>query len=158
MNRIKKLSFIVVGLLYLYSGQTTFAQSLTIWNRDNSVIKVINLKDEPLITISKESMQISTPELVLNYGIKEVHKFTYGDFETGISNKLSPADFYQEGLRIVLHNVKSMNGIALYGVNGMSIPINAEQQGDDYVISLENLSSGVYLLNVEGKTTKILRK
>ena len=82
----------------------------------------------------------------------------YSDFETGISNTLFPADFHQEGLRIVLHNVKSMNGIALYGVNGMSIPINAAQQGDDYVISLENLSSGVYILNVDGKTTKILKK
>lgn len=148
----------VIVLMYLFSGQTAFAQSLTIWNRDNSAIKVINLKDEPLITISEESMQITTPELVLSYGIKEVHKFTYSDFETGISNKLSPVDFYQEGLRIVLHNVRSKNGIALYGVNGMSIPINVEQQGDKYVISLDDLSSGVYLLNVDGKTTKILRK
>ena len=148
----------VIVLMFLFSGQTTFAQSLTIWTRDNSTIKVINLKDEPLITILEESMQVTTPKLVLNYGIKEVHKFTYSDFETGISNTLFPADFHQEGLRIVLHNVKSMNGIALYGVNGMSIPINVEQQGDDYVISLENLSFGVYLLNVDGKTTKILKK
>ncbi len=148
----------VIVLMYLFIGQTAFAQSLTIWNRDNSAIKVINLKEEPLITISEESMQITTPELVLNYGIKEVHKFTYSDFETGISNTLFPADFYQEDLRIVLHNMKPKNGVTLYGVNGMSIPINVEQQGDDYVISLENLSSGVYLLNVDGKTTKILKK
>lgn len=111
----------VIVLMYLFIGQTAFAQSLTIWNRDNSAIKVINLKEEPLITISEESMQITTPELVLNYGIKEVHKFTYSDFETGISNTLFPADFYQEDLRIVLHNMKPKNGVTLYGVNGMSL-------------------------------------
>lgn len=150
--------FLVVILLSVFSGKMVYAQSLTIWNHDNSTIKVINLKDEPLVTFSEESMQITTPELILEYGIKEVRKFTYSDFETEIRNVKQQANYHQKGVKIVLHNLKSKNGIALYGVNGISIPINVEQQGDDYVISLENLSSGVYLLNVNGQTTKILKK
>lgn len=152
------MSFVVVVLLYVFCGQTSYAQSLTIWNHDNSTIKVINLKEEPLVTILDESMNIKTSEIELNYGIKEVRKFTYGDFESGIRSASVQTGYHQEGLRIVLHNVKSKKGIALYGVNGMSVPINVDQQGDKYVISLENLSSGVYLLNVDGKTTKILKK
>lgn len=150
--------FLVVILLSVFSGKMVYAQSLTIWNHDNSTIKVINLKDEPLVTFSEESMQITTPELILEYGIKEVRKFTYSDFETEIRNVKQQANYHQKGAIIVLRNIKSMKGVALYGVNGMAIPINIKQQGDDYVISLENLSSGVYLLNVNGQTTKILKK
>lgn len=151
-------TFLVVILLSVLSGRMIYAQSLTIWNHDNSTIKVINLKDEPLVTILDESMNIKTSEIELNYGIKEVRKFTYSDFETGIGNVKHQVDYHQKGIKIVLRNIKSMKGVALYGVNGMAIPINIKQQGDDYVISLENLSSGVYLLNVNGQTTKILKK
>ena len=155
---MKKIGFYAGLILGALGLQPVAGQSLKIWNKDNSIVNVIDLKEEPVIAILDNSIHITTSEYVLDYGIGEVRRFTYDVLDTGIKDLLFPTDCRQEGLYIIINNVKSKSSIGLYGINGMAIPVNAEQRGDGYAISLEGLSSGVYLLNVNGKTTKILKK
>lgn len=155
---MKKIGFYAGLILGALGLQPVAGQSLKIWNKDNSIVNVIDLKEEPVIAILDNSIHITISEYVLDYGIGEVRRFTYDVLDTGIKDLLFPTDCRQEGLYIIINNVKSKSSIGLYGINGMVIPVNAEQRGDGYAISLEGLSSGVYLLNVNGKTTKILKK
>lgn len=155
---MKKIGFYAGLILGALGLQPVAGQSLKIWNKDNSIVNVIDLKEEPVIAILDNSIHITTSEYVLDYGIGEARRFTYDVLDTGIKDLLFPTGCRQEGLYIIINNVKSKSSIGLYGINGMAIPVNAEQRADGYAISLEGLSSGVYLLNVNGKTTKILKK
>lgn len=152
-----KRFFCLICLLSFW-GRDLSAQSLYIWNVKGNMIKIVNMGTMPVVKITGDSMKIDTSGMVLKYGIKDVHKFTFEKGNTDIGSAISQTVFHNENGQIIIHGVKSADYIAVYTVGGVSIPVNVNRQEDHYVLALEDLRPGVYLLSVNGQTTKFVKK
>lgn len=156
MMKKKILTFMFMFAL----GITTFAQdnvTLILWHPDGTTTDV-ELYKQPLVQFHNDSVFITSPVLDLKYDVKDVLRFTYKGEGTGISRSQSEVGFSQENGQIVFHGVKSPNQISLYTINGMRIPIRLVAADGKVSLSLSTIPQGVYILSVNGKTSKFTKK
>ena len=154
---IKKLFMtLLAGLL---SPNLAYAQTqaMVVWLADGSTTDV-ELYTEPKVTFSADKMFINSTVLDIEYKAADVVRFTYKGKGTGIDGLQAEADYTQADGRIVFHGISAEDKVAVYRTDGIRLPIRPDMQGTDAVFSLSSLPVGVYLINVNGRTSKFVRK
>ena len=61
-------------------------------------------------------------------------------------------------VQIVFRNLKAGSNISIYAVNGIQMMNETIANDGEYTFQLSNLTQGVYVVNVNGKTYKIVKK
>lgn len=161
MNMILKKEItriaITALLLAFYGSQTINAQTLVLWHANGTTTDV-DLASLPKVTFEKDKVLITSTILDMEYPKQDILKFTYKKESTGISDVMNNGKYTQKDGELVFHGVKPTDAIALYNVKGIRVPANIIRKGNNATLPLHHLPSGVYLLNVNGKTSKFMKK
>ena len=134
------------------------AQTLVLHHKDGTTTDV-ELYTQPRVEFQGNRVLITSTVLDMEYPKDNVLRFTYkgSGAHTAISNLKGEADYSRDGDRLVFHNVKATDAVALYRTNGIRVPVRLTVNGTDAVLPLSEIPSGVYLLSVNGRTSKFTK-
>ncbi len=133
------------------------AQTLVLWHADGTTTD-IELFTKPCVQFTKDKTLVISPVLNMEYPVEDVIRFTYKGVGVGIEIPHDDNNLEQKDGNIILHGVKSADKIAVYKSNGIRLPVHIEYESSNAVFSLASIPSGVYLLKVNGRTSKITKK
>lgn len=131
--------------------------TLVLWLSDGTKTD-IEVSQLPQIKFENDKVIITSSVLNMEYKAEEVLRFTYKGEGTAISPIQDEAGVSQENGRLVFHGISSANQVSVYSTNGTRIPVSLSNNGGFYSLSLSTIPTGVYILKVNGKTSKFTKK
>lgn len=132
------------------------AQSLLIWSETN-LLQRVELTEKSTILIQDDLLIVRCNDVSLEYNLKSVHRFSF----EGTSNKIKGVcshTVHQNNDRIIVYGIASLEKISLYTLNGICVPVNIIHQGNNLIINISSIKHGIYLLTINGITTKIAKR
>ena len=150
----KKLRLLL--LLCLFIPTMANAQTLVL-HHANGTTTDIELLTQPQVKFQNDKVLITSAVLNMEYPKEDVLTFTFKGKGLSISTPKENVDFSKENGQLVFHGVKASEKIAVYNMKGIRIPVSIQHSGDTAILPLSSIPSGVYLLNVNGKTTKFTK-
>lgn len=156
MKKPNLILSIVILLMALFCSRMN-AQSLVIWHSNGSSTE-IELFNQPLVQFAGDKVIVTSPVINFEYDKSDVVRFTYKDIDTKISTLEARTDIEQKDEQIVFHNVSSADKVSVYKADGIRVPVQLSFQGGNAVLPISSIPSGVYLLNVNGRTSKFTKK
>lgn len=153
----KRLILLLAVLMLPAAKMLAQSQTLVLWHADGTTTEV-ELYTLPSIQMQADKMVIVSQGVSQEFAKADVLRFTYKGVGTGIS-QVNPKTAYRvDEDRITFYGVSDTNRISVYTTGGMQIPIPLISDGNKSVFSLSSLPSGVYLVNINGRTLKFIRK
>ena len=150
---IKLLTFITTCLVSL----TMQAQTLVLHHANGKTTDV-ELYTQPQVKFEGDKVLITSTVLDMEYDKQDVLRFTYKGGTLGISSPNAKANVSQENGQLVFHGVKSTDKITVHTVKGIRVPVRLRHSGSTATLSLSAIPSGVYLLTVNGRTSKFTKR
>ena len=155
----KKLLMLVVLLgcsLYAFAGNST---TLTIHFKNGTTTDIM-LYTRPQVFFEGEQIVIKSPVATLSYPSNEVVRFTYmkDGIPVGISSPDNDGAFKQSNNQIIFNKGVKIENIQLFSEDGKCLTPVISNANGRCAMSLSSLPAGVYILNVNGQTSKILKK
>lgn len=161
MNAFRKLPMrLMAAALLLGSASILRAQensTLVLWHADGTQTR-IELFKQPRVTFGDGTVDIISPVLSESYPAANVLKFTYEGQGTGISDAQADQPYSSDGERILFDPKVSPDQIALYTSDGVRVPVRIRQTSRGAVLPLSSVPTGVYMLSVNGKTSKFVKR
>lgn len=117
----------------------------------------IELSQQPQVQFENDKVLITSSVLDMEYDAEEVLRFTY-ERSTGEDAGLVDGIASVQDGRLMFHGVTSTDKVSVYSANGTRVPISIVSADDNHSLSLSSLPSGVYILKVNGKTSKFTKK
>lgn len=154
-----KRKFLIFSLL-LGTFLHVLAQNsatLVLWHPNGKTTDV-ELFTQPRVQFLNDSVFITSTVLDLRFEAKEILRFSYKGKGTGISLPQSETNYSQENGQLVFNGVKLSDHVALYTTNGIRVPVRLSSINGNVSLPLSSVPKGVYVLNVNGKTSKFTRK
>lgn len=152
-----KQTFLIALLLMIVGSMKTHGQTLVLWHSDGTTTGV-ELFTQPNVRFENDKVHVTSSVANLEYDKKDIIRFTYKGKNTGITSPSIDSDYSREDGRVVFHNIKSTDKIALYNTNGIRIPVRLTVQDSSAILPLSSVPSGIYLLNINGRTSKFTKK
>lgn len=154
----KKWTFVIMSImLAFYFSNTMCAQTLVLWHANGTTTDV-ELATKPKVTFENNKVFIRSTILDLELPKQDILRFTYKSNSTGISGVKNSEGYTQENGRLVFHGIKSSDDVSVYTLKGIRVPVHLVRNDDSITLPLNALSKGVYLLNVNGRTSKFVKK
>ncbi|MBR5898055.1 MAG: T9SS type A sorting domain-containing protein [Muribaculaceae bacterium] len=127
---------------------------ITIMMLDGS-ITTVRLSGEPVIKYCEEKIVITTNETTAEIAQENVVSLSYSDVNSVEDLADSTDNLYisKKGEMLIFENLPTNSNILMHNING--IQIKNITASDYYEISLSNLSAGIYIVSVNGVSTKI---
>ncbi len=147
----------MVCLLVLMGVSKVSAQTLVLHHADKTTTDV-DLYLQPRVAFQGDKLLITSTILNLEFPKDNVLRFTYGGRSTGISNPKGKVSYSEDNGKIVFHGIRSKDKIAVYTLKGIRVPVNITFSGSDATLPVSAIPSGVYLLNVNGRTSKFTKR
>lgn len=154
--KTRKLLAGIFVLAGLSCGQNTMAQTLVLHHPGGTTTDV-ELFTQPRIEFQGDKVVITSTVLNIEYPKEQVLRFTYKGSPQGISAPRGDANVSRDGDRLVFHNVKATDQVAVYTANGIRVSVRLSRNGTDAILTLSQIPTGVYLLSVNGRTSKFTR-
>lgn len=154
-----KKTLLILMLLSLWGGDTfSQSQALVLHHADGTTTDV-ELYTQPRIEFKGDSVIITSPVLDMEYAAADILRFTYkGKGTSGVSSPLKQADYSQENDKLIFHGIKSSDKVAVYKTNGVRVPVRLSfSSGETASLPLNSIPSGVYMLSVNGRTSKFTK-
>ena len=130
-----------------------------LWNNEGVPVFQLGFKHQPVVTFDDNQLIVSNAYAdVYSFDLSEMWKITYylPSSVNEIDREATTIDFL--GDNIVLHGLKNGDEITVFTVNGMQILDKKAENTGDCTLQLSGLAQGVYMINVNGKTFKIVKK
>ena len=136
VNLLKHLMLLVVGVAFAFNASAESGKwVLQLWDHTGQICGTYDLTIQPNVTFTEDQVVVTTDVAdVFYYSLPNMWKFTY---------QWTPGSG--------LNNIAADNTMMKY--DGSSIGTAGE-----YAFPLNSLSQGVYMVNVNGKTYKIVKK
>ena len=153
----KKLLMLLV--LALWVGKTYAQSQVLVLHHPGGTTTDVELYTQPRIEFKGDRVIITSPVLDMEYAAEDILRFTYkGKGTSAISSPQQEADCTQENDRLIFRGVKSNDKVAIYKTNGIRVPVRLSfSAGDTATLPLNSIPSGVYLLSVNGRTSKFTK-
>lgn len=154
---LKRMLATIAALLCLMPAKMLAqSQTLVLWHADGTTTEV-ELYTMPRIQMQADKMVITSQGVSQEFVKTDVLRFTYKGIGTGIS-QVNPKTAYRvDKDRVTFYGISSTDRIGVYTTGGMQIPVRLTDDGNKAILSLSSLPSGVYLVNVNGRTLKFIR-
>lgn len=149
----KLLSFLLLSLCF---PAMVKAQTLVLHHADGTTTDV-ELLTQPQVKFQNDKVLITSTVLNMEYPKENVLTFTFKGKSTDIKGVKANLNVTNENGQIVFHGVKSSEKIAVYNLKGVRVPVKIQRHGDSVALPLSSIPSGVYMLNVNGKTSKFTK-
>lgn len=152
---------IIIALLcgvYLVNASNS-AMHLVVWGGDGTKVTYA-LSESPTILFSETTLTIEVKNAKIDYDLNNVDKITYETIESSEIDGLNSdeeimnidGDFINVSAPLVDCH------IAIYDVKGTLVYSRKIPKNEDFFFSLSDLSQGAYIVNINGKTYKLVRK
>lgn len=156
--QMKCKRWLAVLALILICQLSALADSsvLVLWHADGTKTN-IELSQLPQVRFENDKVIIISSILNMEYDAEEILRFTY---EEGLGEDAGLVDgiaSVQDG-RLLFHSVKSADKVSVYSINGTRVPVKLSIVNGKYSLSLSSIPTGVYILKVNGKTSKFTMK
>ena len=156
MNKRTTFISLLVCLLACAGIRQVTAQTLVLHHADGTTTDV-ELYTRPQVKFQDDKVVITSTVLNMEYPKSDILRFTYRGSFSGISTPSTKANYTQKDGQLVFRGIKSNEKIAVYTANGIRVPVNIFRSGDTATLPLNAIPSGVYLLNVNDKTSKFVK-
>ena len=156
---MKKILNLITWILISFFTLPSMAQgnaTLVLWHADGTTTDVA-LYLMPKVEFSGDKVLITSTVLDIEYPKENILRFSYKGSGTGISTPRTEADCGREGDRLVFHGVTSRDKVAVYTANGIRVPLSLTVTPDGLSLPLSSIPQGVYVLSVNGKSSKFTR-
>lgn len=131
---------------------------LVIWAKDGTKVAYA-LAEKPKITFTESELVVNTNNVEVNYDLDKMSRFTYeSGSSTGITDLKSDGTFRFQDEALVFPALSANSTISVYSLNGSLVFKKTVQTAGEYAFPLSNLNAGVYLVNVNGLTYKIVKR
>lgn len=132
---------------------------LFVWAKDGSKVGYA-LAENPKITFTETDMIIACTGEEISYPLNNMERFTYeSDSESSIRNIQTEESPYKlDGESLLFPNLKSNTTVFIYTLDGTQVFKKTVRQNGEYAFPLSNLNAGVYMVNVNGLTYKIVKR
>ena len=144
-------------LLFCLASIITQAQTLVL-HHANGTTTDVELYTLPQVKFQGDKVLITSTVLDMEYPKEDVLRFTYKGSSSGISKPNGKANVSQENGQIVFHGILPEDKIAVYTANGIRVPVRLIRSGNTATLPLSAIPAGVYLLNVNGRTSKFTKR
>lgn len=156
MKKILLISFLLAGTVFSFAESRL---SLVILLNDNSQI-VYSLSEEPKITFTKSDMLVKTNTLDVSYALDNVVRYTYEsrDVATDVIDISNESQIVQQRDMLLFENLQKGSNIDVYTASGMLVLHCQTTSSGAYALPIEILLRGVYVVNVNGLTYKMIKR
>lgn len=155
---MKKFFLTVLSLLSLpLMAQTTGNATLVLHHADGTTTDIA-LFTQPRVTFTAEKLCVTSPVLNLEYPAEEVLRFTFKDEATSITMPQNEADYQRTDGWLIFQGVTEKDQVAVYASNGIRVPVRLAVRGDKLAMPLNSIPQGVYVLSVNGRTSKFTKQ
>ena len=160
-NLLKHLVLLLVGVAFALNASAAGRWDLKLWDRNGQVCGTYELGMNPNVTFTETQVIVTTNVAdVIYYSLPDMWKFTYEWGEgSGINNIAADNTSMKfDGSAIVFPALEAGSRIMVYASNGSLVMNKTVSEAGEYEFPLSSLSQGVYMVNVNGKTYKIVKK
>ena len=152
-------------LLSLLLGFSFFAKAennptnLVVWAKDGTKVAYA-LAEKPKVTFTVTDLVITANGVEVNYTLENMARFTYEDNSlTAITNlQTDESTFKLDGEFLLFPALKANSTVFVYSLNGTLVFKKTVRQNGEYAFPLSSLNSGIYMVNMNGLTYKIVKK
>ena len=152
----KKLSLILLFVAFLSLTASAQDPTLVIHKSDGQVLEV-ELFTMPRVQMTTDKMTIKSAVLDLEFAKSDVVGFTYKNISTGIRTVHPEMTFRIDEDQVTFRGVPEANAVMVYDISGVRLPVRLTIHDNEAVLPLSQLPHGVYIVNINGKSFKILR-
>jgi hypothetical protein len=146
-------------LFLLAFSQQAMAQdkaTLVLYHADGTTTDVA-LYLKPRVVFDGDMVRITSTVLDMEYPKANILRFSYKGSGTGITAPKNEADYTRDGDRLVFHGISSTDKVAVYNSDGIRVPVHLSAASDGVTLSISSIPKGVYVLSVNGKTSKFVK-
>lgn len=131
---------------------------LVIWSKDGTKV-VYALAEKPKMTFVENELVVKTNNIEVNYNLDNMSRFTYdsGDI-TGITNLKTERPFSIQGEALIFPTLSANSTISIYSLNGSIVFKKKVRNIGEYAFPLSSIAAGIYMVNVNGLTYKIVKR
>lgn len=132
---------------------------LVVWAKDGTKVAYA-LDEKPKVTFTEANLIISAEGVEVNYALDNMDRFTYeSNVNSAVRNlKTDEVSFKLDGESLLFLNMSANSTISLHTLNGTSVFSKTVSTAGEYAFPLSNLTTGVYLVTVNGLTYKIVKR
>lgn len=149
-------SIAVMLLLFAISASASERVALVVELRDGSVTRIF-LADKPRITFASGLMNIVSDALSLEFDRRDVRKYYFVKENTDSIRGIEKPKVSVVNNTIVISGVAVGTAVGIYDSNGMLMKHTAITS-DAFSISVNDLSTGIYIVTFNNTTFKFLKK
>lgn len=133
--------------------------NLVVWAKDGTKVAYA-LAEKPKITFTETDLIITAKGVEVSYALGNMARFTYESNDgTSIVNLQSDeSPFKLSGESLLFPALKVNTTVSIYTPNGTLVFKKTVRQDGEYAFPLSNLNAGVYIVNVNGLTYKIVKR
>ena len=133
--------------------------SLVVWAKDGTKVAYA-LADKPKVTFTETEMVITSNGIEVNYALENMSRFTYENSATtgitNLNNGETPLKLDKEFL--LFPSLKANSTVSVCSANGTLVFKQTVRKDGDYSFPISNLNAGIYMVNVNGLTYKIMKR
>lgn len=150
----------ILALIFTFSFLSTYAEEigkqLVIWNKDGSKV-AYSLGEVPKISFTETEIKIETNDILVNYPLESLLRFTYEKDES-LSVKNISSDylhFRYDKENLQFFGLKENSTISIHTLNGMLVHKTKIGNSGDYNFPLSHINSGVYIIKINELSYKV---
>ena len=117
---------------------------------------VLELSTNPVITFEGEDMVITNSFTTISFPIMDIDGYTVSSSSSGIE-EVPDMPHYQNG-HVILNQVPKGASVFVYDIDGKIVNRLYSNKTGQAVVSLDNISKGVYVISAPNQSIKVFNK
>lgn len=131
---------------------------LVIWAKDGTKVAYA-LAEKPKLTFTESELVVKAESIEVTYDLEKISCFIYeSGGMTGITDLETESIFNFQNEALVFPALSANSTVSVCSLNGIFVFKKTVRVAGEYAFPLSNLNAGVYLVNVNGVTYKIMKK
>ena len=150
------LCFLVALLVCPVFSQNT----LTIHQKDGQQFS-FGLEDKPVITYTETDLVLKTTKTELQYPLASLAKFTFADVDDAVISIKDDGNLAQlqlDNYVVCITGAKAGISVTVIESDGKTVDTYKTDDDGSITFSIADLPQGLYIINTENLTCKILKK
>ena len=154
----RTILFLLLPLLSMMVMANEPITQLVIWAKDGTKVAYA-LAEKPKLTFTESELVVKTDNIEVTYDLEQMLRFTYESGSvTGMTDLRTESTFSIQNEALVFPALSANSTVSVYSLNGSLVFKKTIRTAGEYAFPLSGLNTGVYLVNVNGITYKILKK
>jgi hypothetical protein len=154
MRRLLLTLFVLLPSVLFAAGG--FRSAILVMNDDNVI--EFNLQSDMTFSFADDFLNIVSADVNFEIALSEVKQWSYSPELASTADGISRSKYrvnYLDNI-VTIDNLPSHSFVGVYGINGAKL---ADYNSDNQVeVSLVGYLPGVYIISVNGKILKVVRK